>query len=170
MDEVGVAGIVPKREVVTTWKQRIEGLQDIVVGVLIAGRGVELNPEPWSPRDFGKRITKSKANGPSPDAIAPNISGLAHAFDVAVETVGVAGKAGIEGVAQLVSAHTQVLGVSVSIASIISREGPILLQKSFLKGCWLYRRFFETEARRSFCAGPMWSGSSGALETPNATN
>lgn len=56
VDEIRIAGISCERKVVAVRKQRIEGLQDTVVGIAVAGGGIELNPEPWRPPDVGKCV------------------------------------------------------------------------------------------------------------------
>src|SRR5271169_6611731 len=58
VDEVRIAGISCEREVVAIRKQRIESPQDIVVGVAVAGGGVELEPKPWRPPDIRKCVAR----------------------------------------------------------------------------------------------------------------
>src|SRR5580704_13107538 len=111
VDEVRIIGVSREREVVAVWKQRIEGLQDIVVGIAVAGGDVELKPKPWCPPNISKCVARERADCPGPDGIASNAPVLAHDFEVAVETVGLSGETHVDAVSTFVSADTQILYV-----------------------------------------------------------
>lgn len=123
VDEIYIAGIAREREIVAVWKERIESLEDIAVRVFVAGSGVELKPEPWSPTNIGKRVSIERGGGPCPDVFIRDLPGLAHGFEVPIEAAGRTGEINIKDVPPLVSADTGKLHVILGEPGIVARQG-----------------------------------------------
>src|SRR6266576_5931599 len=111
MNEIHVPGVAREGEVVAVRKQGIERAERLVPGLVINRRGVDLEPQTRRPVEAGDGVPAAAADGPGADALAADVTRLAHGFEVPVESAGHAGVSDIEVVAALVAARVEKSGV-----------------------------------------------------------
>ena len=104
MNQIHVTRVARQREVVAVRKQRIEGAERVVTGRVIARRGVDLESQTRRPGHVGDGVAAATADGPGADALAADVTDLAHRLEVPVEAAARAGVSHIEVVAPLVAA------------------------------------------------------------------
>ena len=85
MNEIHVAGIAG--EEIAVGKQRIKGLEPIVVRVAIPGRRVDAQTEMRRPAGIGKGIADDRTERPCVDGLAADSARLVHRLDIPVEAV-----------------------------------------------------------------------------------
>src|SRR5258708_26897696 len=107
MNQVHVPRVTREGEVVTVRKQRVERAERLVSGLVIARRRIDLEPQTRSPREVGDGVAAAAADAPGADALAADVTSLAHRFEVPVEAPARAGVSDIEVVAALVAARVQ---------------------------------------------------------------
>src|ERR1700720_4734297 len=107
MNQVHVAGVAREGEIVAVRKQRIERAERFVSGLVITRRCIDLEPQTRRPSRVGHGVPAAAADGPGADALAADVTTLAHGFEVPVEPDARAGVSDIEVVAALVAARVQ---------------------------------------------------------------
>src|SRR5258705_5691247 len=99
MDQVHVPRVAGEGEVVAVREQRIERAERVVSGLVITRRGIDLEPQTRRPVEVGDGVPAATADGPGADALAADVTSLAHRFEVPVEAAARAGVSDIEVVA-----------------------------------------------------------------------
>src|SRR5882724_9498689 len=115
MNQVHVARVAREGEIVAVGKQRIERAERVVSGLVIARRGIDLEPQTRRPVEVGDGVPAAAADGPGADALAADVSELGHRLGVPVEAAAHTRVVDIEVVAALVAA-------SVEKASLVENE------------------------------------------------
>src|SRR5258705_1975664 len=122
MNQVHVARVAREGEIVAVGKQRIERAERVVSGLVIARRGIDLEPETRRQVEVGDGVPGAAADGPGADALAADVTSLAHGFEVPVEAAARAGVSDVEVVAALVAARVQKAGLVENESRVVCRQ------------------------------------------------
>src|SRR6266851_3017690 len=96
MNQVHVPRVAREGEVVAVRKQRIERAERVVSGLVITRRCIDLEPQTRRPVEAGDGVPAATADRPGADALAADVTGLPHRFEVPVEAAARAGVSDVE--------------------------------------------------------------------------
>src|SRR5260370_18131650 len=86
MNQVHVAGVARKGEIVAVRKQRIERAERVVSGLVITRRGIDLEPQTRRPVEVGAGVSAAAADAPGADTFAADVTTLPPGFEAPAES------------------------------------------------------------------------------------
>src|SRR5262249_1112105 len=122
MNQVRVTRVSSEREIVTVRKQRIEGAERVVSGIVIARRCAGLKPEACRPTNVSDDVAAAATEGPGADVLAPDVAKLPHRFEVPIEPGFGACVSDIEVVTPFVAARVEKLSIVLNEARVVRRQ------------------------------------------------